>query len=732
MAAIGLVSCAEEFAPVEVPVEKPASMVEYEYLNGYEPLKNYINTSTDPNFKLGVGIDPLTNFTDRRLGYVLATSNFNEIVATKAMNHAAIIANDGTMNLLNPVRFMSAAKASGMSVYGHALVWHDQQNTRWLNKLIQYPQDPTWAVVSEQDFETDDLSNYPYNAGAVVSFVDGANGEGRALKITNESVKTNSWDCQSAILFPLAEGGVTYKLKMWIRADQEVTSGSQYHGPAFSNYITNGPGVAFKTQWTYYEREFTAPVHSNGSVAIAVTFEMGSVATSYYFDNIVIERFYPDGVGGGGGGAGDGGHAMKLSNDQEKTNPWDIQIAYDFPQALEPGVKYTLNFMAKADRAVNLPFVIQTASYSGQLNGQASIGETWTEHNLTFTPSVEGDIQFRINMGKVLATIFIDNLTFIAEGSTTSLIPNGDFESDIQGIWGGWGWTGNIPVQSWSEDGDGYVSSSSAYRPLAEQKEILTAEMDRWISTMMDITGAITETGISSDVKAWDLIKEPMDDDNPSALRTNDADGDGQPDDPASLYFFWQDGMGQDYARIAAKLARQYGGNDLKLFVNESNLETNSAKVDGLIDMIEYWESDNVTKIDGIGTQMHVTYNMDAAKQTALENGIVTMLQKLAATGKLIKISELDMGIVDASGAAIPVVNVTIDQHKAMGEFYRFIVSKYFELIPAAQRYGITQWSAADNGGTGGWRPNQPIGLWFTDYNRKPAYAGFANGLAGE
>ncbi|MBM6720377.1 carboxypeptidase-like regulatory domain-containing protein [Bacteroides gallinaceum] len=31
-----------------------------------------------------------------------------------------------------------------------------------------------------------------------------------------------------------------------------------------------------------------------------------------------------------------------------------------------------------------------------------------------------------------------------------------------------------------------------------------------------------------------------------------------------------------------------------------------------------------------------------------------------------------------------------------------------------------------------GWRANQPIGLWNLQYQRKPAYAGFANGLAGE
>ena len=66
-----------------------------------------------------------------------------------------------------------------------------------------------------------------------------------------------------------------------------------------------------------------------------------------------------------------------------------------------------------------------------------------------------------------------------------------------------------------------------------------------------------------------------------------------------------------------------------------------------------------------------------------------------------------------------------------MAEFYQFIIEKYFEIIPAAQRYGITQWCATDSPADSGWRGGEPVGLWDINYNRKPTYAGFANGLAG-
>ena len=68
----------------------------------------------------------------------------------------------------------------------------------------------------------------------------------------------------------------------------------------------------------------------------------------------------------------------------------------------------------------------------------------------------------------------------------------------------------------------------------------------------------------------------------------------------------------------------------------------------------------------------------------------------------------------------------------AQSELYEFIVKKYFEIIPVAQRYGITHWAPTDSPESSSWRGGEPIGLWTLGYDRKHAYAGFANGLAGK
>ena len=263
-----------------------------------------------------------------------------------------------------------------------------------------------------------------------------------------------------------------------------------------------------------------------------------------------------------------------------------------------------------------------------------------------------------------------------------------------------------------------------------EKKDTLTWAMDNWIKGMMEVTAA--------KVSAWDAVNE--------AIAGVDGDGDGWYDlqsavngDPANN-FYWQDYLGdEDYVRLVIAKARQYyaefGGTDpLRLFINDYNLESDwddNKKLKSLIHWIEVWESDGVTKIDGIGTQMHISCYENQATQQSKQEHVVKMLELMAATGKLVKISELDMGYVDANGNTVPTASMTEEQHKAMAEYYTFIVSKYFEIIPAAQQYGITQWCITDASGElgTGWRGGEPVGLWDQSYSRKHTYAGFAEGL---
>ena len=267
-----------------------------------------------------------------------------------------------------------------------------------------------------------------------------------------------------------------------------------------------------------------------------------------------------------------------------------------------------------------------------------------------------------------------------------------------------------------------------------EKKDTLTWAMGKWIDCMMEATDGY--------VTSWDVVNEAI---------SGKAGADGfnelqhatnAPASDVANSFYWQDYLGDiDYVRTAVRDARksfaEHNGDPskLKLFINDYNLEgywDKHAKLKSLIHWIGLWEDPNAEEpvvIDGIGTQMHVTCYGDATKQAKLQSDIEEMFKSLAKTGKLIKISELDMAYEDEAGTSVTFDKMTEEQHKQMRSFYTFIIKKYFELIPQAQQYGITQWCATDSPKDSGWRAGCPTGLWDSNYLRKHTYAGFAAGL---
>lgn len=267
-----------------------------------------------------------------------------------------------------------------------------------------------------------------------------------------------------------------------------------------------------------------------------------------------------------------------------------------------------------------------------------------------------------------------------------------------------------------------------------EKKDTLTWAMGKWIDGMMEATDGY--------VTSWDVVNE--------ALSGGDLDGDGKYElqsakrgnvsaDDVKNCFYWQDYLGDiDYVRTAVAAARKsfaaHNGDPdkLKLFINDYNLESDwddNAKLKSLKKWIEDWEADGVTKIDGIASQMHISCYADPNTQKSKKDHIVKMLELMAESGKLCKISELDMGYVDAAGNKLTYDQMTEEQHKEMRDLYTFVLQKYFEIIPIDQQYGITQWCATDSPKDSGWRPGEPTGLWDLNYLRKHTYAGFAAGL---
>ncbi|WP_321372617.1 endo-1,4-beta-xylanase [uncultured Draconibacterium sp.] len=700
-----MASCVED-SLLDYRVDKPGSVVQQEYLNEYDVLKSYVDRSASPDFKLGAGVS-LNAFNEKGLVYSHISSNFDEVTAGYAMKHGAIVQDNGSMDFAGVEKFVAAAEEAGVTIYGHTLAWHANQNAEYLNGIIapiKIPGTggPSWEVLTEIDFEDDDASNYSL-AGADATFSD--HDGGRALSIVNPSKTENDWNVQLFVTFPQETvEGQQYRLTMDVKAANDgVSYPTQAHrSPGAYKHWNFFGSISPTTEWS--EIVVETMIDASTSECTTIAFNLGHNVTTYEFDNIKVEWLNPEGSGpswdvvsennfesdnasnyqgnsnaimsftADGTGAEGNGRALKIVNESVRANDWDCQFFFTFPEATEVGQKYILEMDVRADADVSVPTQAHTVPYAYKhwdFFGQVAFTSEWTHF--------------------VKETVIADNTS----GCTTIAFNLGANATNY--------YFDNIVVKWYNEEGGGQIIEMTP----EEKQDTITSELDRWIAGMMEVS--------KDYVHAWDVVNEPMDDGNPYELKT----GIGNDNLPAD-HFYWQDYLGKDYAVEAFNMAVQYGSAEDKLFINDYNLEYNLDKCKGLIAYVEYIESKGA-RVDGIGTQMHINTGSDKDK-------IVEMFQLLAASGKLIKISELDIGIA----GGVKTTEATEEDLQAQAEMYQFVVEKYLELIPANQQYGITAWSPLDSPDDSSWRAGEPIGLWNEGYYRKPAYAGFADGLSVE
>lgn len=713
LGAMLLASCVDHFDQ-NFETVRPDKEAQYGYLEQYDALKEYIKDR--PNFHLGIGT-AVDEYNKKELVYALTNSNFNETVAGNAMKMASCVADDGSMNFDKVSEYVKNATDAGLSVYGHTLAWHAQQPNKYLNGLIADKELPPSSNVTRclviknaeagghwdaQLYFPAQLSQgkkyvFKMNAKATAPFeliLWGAPGDAGLGSI---SVGTK-WNEYTVNFTPAANYENFVFAAGKLGGELDIKSLSLCEEGSTNNLIVNGDikGDEVPCHKPYSWHTVTTDIQEVAESQVVeipvsvghLTFDDGQNLGGWGMDNT------PKIVNG----------VCEVGNNAAKANPWDSQVNYEPGFAFENGKAYHLKMKIKGSVAGEFGAGFQNPDGYQGCGDFSTIKVTtdWNEVDVTTTCNGDNALRLLLNIGKYAGTLYID-----------------DFEV--------------------------YYTKSSNTIPLTdeEKKKALTPVLQNWIYGMMEAT--------EGKVKAWDVVNE--------AISGEDKDGDGfydlqsatrgivTPDD-AKNNFYWQDYLGDiDYVRTAVAAARKgfadAGGNpeELKLFINDYNLETaydDNKKLKSLIHWIEEWQKDGVTVIDGIGSQMHVSCCMDPVEQKKREDAYVNMLNLMVSTGRLVRISELDMGLEvkknEVKDGEYPYVQVnttdmTEEQHKAMRAYYEFIVKKYFEIVPENQQWGICQWCATDSPANSGWRPGLPVGLWDLDYYRKHTYGGFAAGL---
>ena len=157
------VSCADEFNPEFTSVEIPVDLAKIEELSGLTPLKENINRSAHPDFKVGAALDA-KEFNKQLVVYNVGVTNFDEVVAGNAMKYASCVDSKGNMDFGTVSDFVNKADEAGISVYGHTLVWHAQQQPKYLNGLLADKPMPKPEGGATTTKETE-VANVTYNDG---------------------------------------------------------------------------------------------------------------------------------------------------------------------------------------------------------------------------------------------------------------------------------------------------------------------------------------------------------------------------------------------------------------------------------------------------------------------------------------------------------------------------------------------------------------------------------------
>ena len=166
-------------------------------------------------------------------------------------------------------------------------------------------------------------------------------------------------------------------------------------------------------------------------------------------------------------------------------------------------------------------------------------------------------------------------------------------------------------------------------------------------------------------VGSWDVVNEAIDD---SSGKLRDS--------------MWLKVVGEDYVARAFEIARRHAPKDVQLYYNDYNTAI-LVKQMGILTLLKDLMAEG--NIDGYGFQMHHDVSFPSVMQ------IATSLQRIAATGLKLRVSELDITIPDQSEQSYQ------KQAKMYADIMKLLML-YPEQMVAVQVWGVTDdlsWRAA-------------------------------------
>lgn len=736
----------------EIPLSSDEAMANYKFIKEY--MAEYM-----PGVTIGIGLGADKYLSDEAYQKV-ASNNFQQFVTGNAMKFGSVCSRTGVLDFTTIDAFIEKVKEnnSDAQIFGHNLIWHTQQPQDYLRSLIA----PTKVTLASggiaNELSGDDSDFNGGTSGGWGSWgsnkesaavEEGAGFGGTPCMVLANKGDGNAWEAQFAYTFTdylkQSDDAHDYTYVIRFKAKSSTAAGQiQFQYQNNPTYGSQGGYNTFEvnTGWSTCEHEFQITAYDDVN---RIILNFGKAGGTYYIDDIEfglkVEDADPDpmddelgadgtfesgesawGCWGGNnptasvsdeGQGYNSKYCLILDNPAEggSGNSWKSQCAYTFNEPLEQNATYVISFYAKSSVSSGvMQFQYQNSETYGSQGGYHNfeITDQWAKYEYEFTMPNDDDNRILLNFGEVIATYYVDDIKFGKKKATSK--------------------------RSLSK-----ASVTSYTVKTAEEKQsALLGAMESWITEM--VAHCKDKGGVSE----WDVLNECIGDDGKirgvdGGYMTDDAqptetETDGLKLNWESDHFYWGYYLGKEYAVKAFQYARAAAGTDARLYVNDYNLEQSEAKLDALISYVKYIDETNGSAIvDGIGTQMHIMcFNTDDTKNDDAKAKITTMFTKLAATGKLVRISELDVAFSYTHDDETK-VSPSAAQLQAQSDTYKYVIEQYKAIVPTAQQGGICVWSLTDADDEHEyWLKGDKPNLFNADLSRKPAYKGVCDGIAGK
>lgn len=253
-------------------------------------------------------------------------------------------------------------------------------------------------------------------------------------------------------------------------------------------------------------------------------------------------------------------------------------------------------------------------------------------------------------------------------------------------------WHNQVP--DWfflDEDGKPMVDETDPAKR-EKNKKLLLERLETHVRTVVE--------RYKDDIKYWDVVNEVVEPNDPDGMRNSP----------------WYQITGTDYIETAFRVAREVGGPDIKLYINDYSTD-DERKRDRIYELVKDMLERGVP-IDGVGHQTHISVHWPP-----VEN-IIASMEKFAELGLDNIVTELDMSVYAWNdrrdyGDEIPEDIVAL-QAKRYGELFAAF-REHSDILSE-----VTFWGISDNHT---WLSNFPVEnrtdaplLFDKNFHAKPAF----------